>query len=442
MKERKAPRVTVPKRTPDPESEAWNRLPWRKVEQHVLRIQKRIYQASQRGNTRAVQKLQKLLMKSEAARLLAVRRVSQDNQGKKTAGIDGVKNLQPHQRKQVAHLIHPKHWPRKAKPVRRVLIPKPGKDEKRPLGIPIWAAHYPSFQAMFGIPWAILLVDRSYRSTVIIILYHTLINSSSASLFPLPPDWLAQGCNDLRSERNPTWTQRSGANTLQAACFAPLGNGRNVHIEQFGCCPRRVPSISPLSGWCGFRTLWTSCWDVIGVANPLDLADGKRASHPSSLSFFIEHGCNLGIRMRCGQLPHAVDHLWAGLAFFPRHFVAWDSKPGEGLGLPTNSHIDDVTSLGERHILDQPAQQLLALSKGGGGSMPDGWQVVREMADLLALRGREREGRLFGPQSIFPFQFFAFGQFLIPFAFQTPGHQTIVWIDSLVPSPCQVRLIL
>jgi RNA-directed DNA polymerase len=133
MRDRKAPKVE-PKL--DIESEAWGRLPWRKFEQHVYRIQKRIYRASQRGNTRAVQKLQKLLMKSEAARLLAVRRVSQDNQGKKTAGVDGVKNLHPHQRKQVAHLIHPKHWPQKAKPVRRVLIPKPGKDEQRPLGIP------------------------------------------------------------------------------------------------------------------------------------------------------------------------------------------------------------------------------------------------------------------------------------------------------------------
>ena len=34
----------------DPESEAWNKLPWRKFEQHVYRIQKRIYRASQRGN--------------------------------------------------------------------------------------------------------------------------------------------------------------------------------------------------------------------------------------------------------------------------------------------------------------------------------------------------------------------------------------------------------
>src|SRR5947208_11792438 len=116
MRDRKAPKVK-PKR--DPESEAWRRLPWRKFEQHVYRMQKRIYRASQRGNTRAVQKLQKLLMKSEAARLLAVRRVTQDNQGKKTAGIDGVKNVNPQDRFALAQQIHPKHWKhQKPNPVR------------------------------------------------------------------------------------------------------------------------------------------------------------------------------------------------------------------------------------------------------------------------------------------------------------------------------------
>src|SRR6516165_9036311 len=107
MAERKAPRHQV---TPDPESEAWNKLPWRKLEQHVYRIQKRIYQARKRGNERAVQKLQKLLMKSEAARLLAVRRVTQENQGKKTAGVDGVKSVPPNRRLAMAKQIHPKHW--------------------------------------------------------------------------------------------------------------------------------------------------------------------------------------------------------------------------------------------------------------------------------------------------------------------------------------------
>src|SRR5215471_20262329 len=117
MADRKAPLAIA--------SETWNMKPWRKLAQHVYRIQKRIYRASQRGNVRTVQKLEKLLMKSNAARLLAVRRVTQDNQGKKTAGIDGVKSVTPAKRLTMANQIHPKHWKKhKAKPVRRVWIPK------------------------------------------------------------------------------------------------------------------------------------------------------------------------------------------------------------------------------------------------------------------------------------------------------------------------------
>src|SRR6184192_701673 len=136
MTETKAPR-TKRKPPPDPESESWRKLPWRKFEQHVYRIQKRIFRAEHRGNQRAVQKLQKVLMKSRAARMLAVRRVTQDNQGKKTAGIDGVKSVPPAERLNMVEAIHPKQVKkRKANPLRRVWIPKPGKKEKRGLGIP------------------------------------------------------------------------------------------------------------------------------------------------------------------------------------------------------------------------------------------------------------------------------------------------------------------
>src|SRR5260370_6410508 len=93
MKERKAP-----PQSKGTTSETWNNVPWKKLEHHCFRIQKRISRASQRGNQRALHKLQKLLMKSEAARMLAVRPVTQQNQGKQTAGGDGVKSVKPTER--------------------------------------------------------------------------------------------------------------------------------------------------------------------------------------------------------------------------------------------------------------------------------------------------------------------------------------------------------
>lgn len=111
----------------------WRHINWRKLEKHVYKLQKRIYRASSRGDVKAVRKLQKTLMKSWSAKCLAVRRVSQDNQGKKTAGVDGIKSLTPKQR---FALVAKLKLCSKVKPTRRVWIPKPGKEEKRPLGIP------------------------------------------------------------------------------------------------------------------------------------------------------------------------------------------------------------------------------------------------------------------------------------------------------------------
>src|SRR5713101_4688716 len=113
---------------------AWQDIPWKKVQRHVFRLQKRIYRATQRGQVRTARKLQKLLVKSWYARLLAVRRVTQDNRGKHTAGIDGVKSLTPAGRWRLAKGIR---LDGKATPLRRTWIPKRGTaNEKRPLGIP------------------------------------------------------------------------------------------------------------------------------------------------------------------------------------------------------------------------------------------------------------------------------------------------------------------
>jgi RNA-directed DNA polymerase len=111
----------------------WNQIEWKKVEVEVFKLQKRIYRASQSGDVAKVHKLQRLLLRSWYARLLAVRRISQDNQGKHTAGIDGYKSLSPKQRLTLAENLTLNE---KGSPLRRVWIPKPGRSEKRGLGIP------------------------------------------------------------------------------------------------------------------------------------------------------------------------------------------------------------------------------------------------------------------------------------------------------------------
>ncbi len=134
----------------------WNQLNWCKIQKTVFKLQKRIYRAYVNGDVRKGRRLQKTLIKSYYNRLLSVRKVSQDNSGKKTAGVDKVKSLTPKQRLKLAENLK---LGDKSKPIRRVWIPKPGKKEKRPLGIPVMreratqalakAALEPQWEAIF-----------------------------------------------------------------------------------------------------------------------------------------------------------------------------------------------------------------------------------------------------------------------------------------------------
>ena len=131
--------VTVAMNKPNLDSaqlntKGWKDINWRKAERYVFKLQKRIYAASRRGDVKQCRKLQKTLMRSWSNRVLAVRRVTQDNQGKKTAGVDGIKSLTPKARFELAGQLK---LTGKSKPTRRVWIPKPGREEKRPLGIPV-----------------------------------------------------------------------------------------------------------------------------------------------------------------------------------------------------------------------------------------------------------------------------------------------------------------
>ncbi len=120
-------------KTRDNSTVEWNQINWQRAERLTFKLQKRIYRASERDDVKAVRKLQKTLINSWSNKVLAVRRVTQDNTGKRTAGVDGIKLLTPKQRLKLGSQLKVTG---KSQPTRRVMISKPGTNESRPLGIP------------------------------------------------------------------------------------------------------------------------------------------------------------------------------------------------------------------------------------------------------------------------------------------------------------------
>lgn len=111
----------------------WNDIDWAKAQKFVRQVQYRIYKAARDGNRARVHGLQKFLINNKAAKLLAVRQVTTLNKGRKTAGVDKVVITTPEEKLNMAMKLTLNG---RAQPIRRVWIPKPGKVEKRPLGIP------------------------------------------------------------------------------------------------------------------------------------------------------------------------------------------------------------------------------------------------------------------------------------------------------------------
>src|SRR3989442_13009352 len=74
-----------------PEGDAleWGSINWPRVEREVRRLRQRIFTASQAGDLKKVRNLQKLMLRSRANALMSVRRGTELNPGRKTAGVDG-----------------------------------------------------------------------------------------------------------------------------------------------------------------------------------------------------------------------------------------------------------------------------------------------------------------------------------------------------------------
>jgi len=119
-----------------PHNIRWGQLNWLQIKRYVERMQQRIYRAESLGNKRKVRNLQRILIRSKSVLLLAIKRVTQANKGKKTAGIDGETALTGTERIELYKAMAGKNiWNHRPKPSRRTYIKKKN-GKLRPLSIP------------------------------------------------------------------------------------------------------------------------------------------------------------------------------------------------------------------------------------------------------------------------------------------------------------------
>jgi RNA-directed DNA polymerase len=112
----------------------WQSIQWKQVETEVQNLQHRIFVAKQKNDRRKLRRLQKLLLKSRSNILLALRRVTVYNKGKKTPGIDKVIITKSERMNMFEDLLHTDLKLYTPLPVKRIYIPKPDV-KQRHLGI-------------------------------------------------------------------------------------------------------------------------------------------------------------------------------------------------------------------------------------------------------------------------------------------------------------------
>src|SRR6266478_3264558 len=115
------------------EAKEWYAINWQTIHRNVRRLQVRIAQATKEGRWGKVRALQRLLTHSYSGKVLAVRRVT-ENDGKKTPGVDRVIWDTPEKKTGAVHELKRRGY--QPQPLRRVYIPKSDGKTKRPLGIP------------------------------------------------------------------------------------------------------------------------------------------------------------------------------------------------------------------------------------------------------------------------------------------------------------------
>ena len=115
------------------EAAEWYAIDWQAIHRNVRRLQVRIVKAVKEGRWGKVRALQRLLTHSYGGKVLAVRRVTENN-GKKTPGVDQEIWDTPEKKTQAVHELKCRGY--QPQPLRRVYIPKSDGKTMRSLGIP------------------------------------------------------------------------------------------------------------------------------------------------------------------------------------------------------------------------------------------------------------------------------------------------------------------
>jgi hypothetical protein len=116
------------------EAAEWYAIDWQAIQRNVRRLQVRIAQATKVGRWGKVRALQRLLTHSYSGKVLAVRRVTENN-GEKTTGVNQEIWDTPEKKTQAVHAFQRRGY--QPQPLRSAYILKSDKKKMRPLGIPI-----------------------------------------------------------------------------------------------------------------------------------------------------------------------------------------------------------------------------------------------------------------------------------------------------------------